>query len=255
MAKSTSAFRVATWNIQRPARNPYIKGPSIQRVIDHVGADVWVLTETRENFAPAPHYFAVHSERHPYRGRDDDERWASIWSCWSLESVWRDKWSVTALVNRPQGQFLVHGVVLPYMNEPANGGNRAAGWGSRFREELGRQSRHWVELRATYPHLPIVMAGDLNQTLIPSRGRYGSARDREMLLRAFAEAGLKCVTAELLVQDPVVGQKPMVDHICISDGLSRFAQRISWQPRSPEGRRLSDHHGVAVDLFVDAERG
>ena len=240
-------IRVGTWNIDRPARNPRSKGAAIRFEIERVDADIWVLTENRESFQPRHDYHGVHSAPHPERRPDEDERWASVWSRWPIRKVWEDEWSVTANVSTPNGDLLVHGVVLPYMNEPAYGGVRVPGW-TRFREELDRQRSHWIELRDELGFTPAVLAGDFNQSLAASRW-YGSRSNRQVVLDAFDTAGFRCETLDVVLADDELPNRPLVDHICISKGLCRFGAVICWGPRGSGGMRLSDHPGVAVDLL------
>lgn len=65
-------IRVDTWNIERPARNPRTKGLAMEAEIERMGADIWVVTETRESFGPRPDYHGVHSVPHPDRQPDED---------------------------------------------------------------------------------------------------------------------------------------------------------------------------------------
>src|ERR1700687_291504 len=152
---------VATWNLQRPSRKPVSRTLRIQSALSAVPADIWILTETRASLIPNRAYHPTHSKLHQGR-RPDDERWVSIWSRWPATALAEDCWSATALIESPLGKLIVHGVVLPYMHDPAPG--MAPVW-SRFLEELGHQRNRWLRTRMEYPEIPLVVAGDLNQTL------------------------------------------------------------------------------------------
>lgn len=124
---------------------------------------------------------------------------------------------MTTLVDSPQRELLIHGVVLPYMNEPGPAGLRVPGW-SRFREELRHQENHWIRIGSQYPALPLVVAGDLNQNLDGSRW-YGSHQTRRALQQAIDAAGLKCLTDEDVVTYRKLRRNHLVDHVLATDGL------------------------------------
>jgi hypothetical protein len=164
--------------------------------------------------------------------------------------VWADYWSATARIDTPIGELLVHGVVLPYMNEPGKDGERVPGW-SRFMEELGHQADHWRHLVADYPAIPIVVAGDMNQNLDGGRW-YGSRQTRHALREALTAAGLKCLTAEDVVAARKLNRSHLVDHICTSDGLALVGGISCWESVM-DGLRMSDHPGVSVRLSRQPE--
>ena len=243
-----SAIKIATWNLERPGIRQSIRGHAIQSTIERVGADIWVLTESRVSLMPPVSYSSAHSRPHPDRRPDPDERWVSIWSRWQINSIWEDEWSVTVLVDLPQGELLIHGVVLPYMNEPGPAGLRVAGW-SRFREELRQQGNHWMQIRSQYPALPVVVAGDLNQNLDSARW-YGSHETRRELRQAIEAAGLKCLTDEDVVTCRKLRRNHLVDHVLATEGLVATAGITCWEPTTSDGLRMSDHPGVAVQLAL-----
>jgi hypothetical protein len=239
-----SLISIATWNLERPSSAPLPRTRRILAAIQRAAADIWVLTETRETLIPGPEYCAVHSKPHPGR-RPDDERWVSIWSRWPAISLWQDAWSATARVDTPGGDVLVHGVVLPYMNEPGRDGKRVLGW-SRFREELSRQRHHWRRLREQHPTIPLVVAGDFNQNL-DGRRWYGSQRTRQALCEALDHAELNCLTLEDVVAAHKLERNHLIDHICVTDGLAVHEGIWCWEP-TIDGLRMSDHPGVALRL-------
>lgn len=241
-----STIKIATWNLERPASRQSARGHAIRSTIEGVGADILVLTETRTSLTLTPKYFSVHSEPHPDRRPDTDERWASVWSRWPTTVLWQDAWSATTLVDSPHGEILVHGVVLPYMNEPGPAGLRVPGW-SRFMEELVHQEKQWMRIRAQFPAIPLVVAGDLNQSLDGSSW-YGSRQTRQALRRAVDVAGLKCLTGEDVVACRKLRRNHLVDHILATDELLVVEGISCWEPTTSDGLRMSDHPGVAVRL-------
>jgi len=238
---------VATWNLKRPSRRPIGRTQRIHSALSAVPADIWILTETRTSLSPSLAFYPMHSKLHQDR-RPDDERWVSIWSRWPATALAEDFWSATALIESPLGKLIVHGVVLPYMHEPAPG--KAPVW-SRFMEELGHQRNRWVRTRMENPAIPLIVAGDLNQTLGGSR-RYGSPATRDELLQALSEADLKCLTAG----DETTGQLRgihLVDHICATSHLTQGSHYKLWGPNAADGSSMSDHIGVAIE-FTRADR-
>jgi hypothetical protein len=145
------------------------------------------------------------------------------------------------------GKLLVHGLVLPYMNEPGHEGKPVPGW-SRFLEEVLHQRDLWIRIRARYPEIPLIVAGDLNQDLDGSRW-YGSQRTRHVLRQAMEDAGLNCLTGEDVVKRQKLRVNHLVDHICATDGLAVDGAIKCWEPMTIDGQRMSDHPGVAARLF------
>ena len=237
-----NSIKIATWNVQRPPRRVEGRTQRIQTKLESVAADIWVLTESRTSLAPADAFYSTHSGVHAGRLPTDDLRWVSIWSHWPASVLAEDHWSATALIDTPMGELIVQGVVLPYMHEPAPG--LADVW-SRFSHELANQRDSWAGTRAKHADIPMVVAGDLNQTIGGSL-RYGSPDTRKLLLEALAAADLKCLTA---------GDEPtgtlrnvhLVDHICATSNLT--AGMITyWEPKDLDGQTMSDHRGVAIEL-------
>jgi endonuclease/exonuclease/phosphatase family metal-dependent hydrolase len=242
-----TAITIATWNLDRPSSGPHsVRTQRIRSAIESVEADIWVLTETRASLAPVHGYFSVHSQPHADRRRDHDERWVSIYSRWPATLLWTDAWSATASVASAHGELLVHGVVLPYMNEPGPAGSHAPGW-TRFMEELLNQRSRWMWIRAQYPSAPLIVAGDLNQNLDGSRW-YGSRRTRLALRQALEAAGLNCLTTEDVVASHKLRINHLVDHICVTGDLALNGGIKCWEPTTSDGLPMSDHPGVAAQL-------
>ena len=241
-----SFITIATWNLERPSSKENARIQRIRSSIQRVVADIWVLTETRAALMPEAQYLSVHSQPRTGGRTDSDERWVSVWSRWSATSLSEDLWSATVHIDSPIGELLVHGVVLPYMHEPGQDGQRVPGW-SRFKEELLRQQDHWMRLREQYPGIPLVVAGDLNQNLDGKRW-YGSPKTRHALRQALNAAGLNCLTLEDVVASGKLRRNHLIDHICATDGLTAGGGITCWEPITIDGLTMSDHPGVAVQL-------
>jgi endonuclease/exonuclease/phosphatase family metal-dependent hydrolase len=159
-------------------------------------------------------------------------------------SVRPSLWSATALIDTDLGRVLVHGVVLPFHAEPNPDGGPVLAW-SEFRKELARQATDWGDLRRMYPDAPVVVAGDLNQNLDGARW-YGTVETRGLLRLALDGAGLTCLTTEDAVLSGQLKFDHLVDHICVSPGLSESSTVEIWERVSFDGVRMSDHAGVAA---------
>ena len=242
--------RVATWNVERIAAKSWKRRPRILEHMAAVGADVWILTETRASLSPGPGLHGLHAPPHPSRRPDPDERWVSVWSRWPMEPTAVEaspRGTVAAVVRVPAGPLLVYGTVIPWGNEPDADG-RVGMWREHERE-LERQGIEWRELRRLHPGVPLIVAGDFNQDRDGS-GWYWTRRVRALLSEELDRAGLAVATADDMV---AAGQLEthLVDHVAADAGVVRRGAHVrGWPPRSPDGVRLSDHPGVAADLAV-----
>jgi endonuclease/exonuclease/phosphatase family metal-dependent hydrolase len=241
-------FRLATWNLERPARRSWKKVPAILEILGSVGADVYVLTESRASLSLGSGYSAIHAPSHPIRRPDLDERWVSVWSRWPARrlTVRPTPWAAAALLDTPAGPVVVYGTVLPYRDEPTANGARASVW-TRFAEELEQQAQDWVTIRRLDSKVPLVVAGDFNQSLDGS-GWYESAESKAQLRDALRQAGLVCVTTEDVVVSGKLRSHHLIDHVCASAPLVAAGDVSCWEPVGADGKALSDHPGVAVNL-------
>jgi len=141
----------------------------------------------------------------------------------------------------------MYGTVLPWANEPGEDG-RARMWEVHERE-VRRQGAEWRTLLASFPELPLVVAGDFNQDRDGS-GWYGTARVRGALTEELAAADLRCVTDRDVVADGLLRGTHLVDHVAVSRdwAAQREARVRCWERTDTDGVRLSDHPTVAVDL-------
>lgn len=156
-----------------------------------------------------------------------------------------------ARVVMPGGRPLhVYGTVLPWLNDrrrlPLTGT-------AAFVAALAEQTGDWCRLRDAEPDAELCVAGDLNQDLRPAGHYYGSSAGRAALRVALAGAVLTCLTGG--EGDPVArlgGGRASIDHVCVA-GLSLVGRDdaiAAWPAPEHIGHRLSDHHGVDVDLEV-----
>jgi endonuclease/exonuclease/phosphatase family metal-dependent hydrolase len=243
-------MRIATWNVERPKPTGWKIPPAQLRRMAEVDADVWVLTETRIGYAPsADHVHSVFSPEHHER-RADPERWTGIWSRWPLTEVTdpaaHRRGTVAAVVHAPAGPIMVYGTVIAWANEPFHDdGSKARMW-DVHRAEIDRQGADWAALRAAYPELPVVVAGDFNQDRDGS-GWYGTRDVRARLGEWLDRSGLVCVTAMDAVASGLLKSHHLVDHICVTADVAARVKVSCWEHMDDTGQRLSDHPTIAID--------
>jgi len=99
-----------------------------------------------------------------------------------------------------------------------------------------------TRLRAFNPDVPVLLAGDFNQTL--TGHLVGSASGRPELEGVLAKHGLTAYTAKSPSATPGCNA---IDHLC---GPPRHHSLASWMPPTKPGRRTacSDHAGYAIDF-------
>ncbi len=236
-------LRLATWNVEYAAgatRN----AARLARILSE-NADVWVLTETHDDLSLVPTHGSVTTVQRPTGRRGG--RWTAIWSRWPLVGIAVDApvRTVAALVTTPAGPLLVYGTVLPWGADPGPDlANRAKGW-SEMDRVLPLQLAEWRRLRDAHPGVPLVVAGDLNMNL-GGPHYYGTKRCRDVLLTGVQGLGLVCATATDRVPTGAL-RHPPIDHVLLPVSWSTPVVS-AWEGRTPEGVRLSDHSGLAVEV-------
>lgn len=111
-AVSVAALRMGTWNVEYA--NP-VKNDARLKLLHDANADIWVLTETRDELDLGAPYAAVSSaRRYPDKATP---RWVTIWSKLPFiqrVSVIDTSRTVAAIYETPLGRLLVYGTVLPW---------------------------------------------------------------------------------------------------------------------------------------------
>jgi endonuclease/exonuclease/phosphatase family metal-dependent hydrolase len=216
--------------------------------MESVDAEVWVLTEAHLDRSPGAGYEAVFSPEHTQR-RPGRERWTAVWSRYPIvetpEVPGNRRGTVAAVVDAPPGPILVYGTVIAWANEKHFDDGRPARMWEVHRAEIERQAHEWSALRSAYPRVPLIVAGDFNQSRDGSRW-YGEQRSRNALTEHLSSVRLRCVTEEdFAASGRLTGH--LVDHICVSDDVKVGKVEV-WDRCDDAGQRLSDHPTVAVDL-------
>lgn len=113
---NTSAhFRIATWNLERPKQNGWVKNQRRLDKIREINADVWVLTETSKAIDLQSDYVSIASSEYDKTG----ENLSTIWSRWKLLQhlpTFDPTFAVCAEIDSPFGAMIIYGTVIPYAN-------------------------------------------------------------------------------------------------------------------------------------------
>lgn len=229
------SLRIATWNIERPRLRGWKKNPIICQQLYEINADIWILTETNSAINPGTCYSEVASSPASYH--TPGENGSTIWSRYPIRKTFptfNPSMAVCAEILLPMGSWLVYGTIITYANDKGPTGT-AKKWQEHYKS-ITSHGQDWAKLNQG---LPLCVAGDFNQTLSGSTG-YGTRQGREMLSQELQRNNLVRVTDKIQFN---------IDHICLSpDWAKRVNQVDTWQGFTPDGKPVSDHHGVYVDL-------
>lgn len=249
-------MRLATWNLERPDTPAHRR--ALREQVDEIAADVWVFTETRDEFTQGFPFSCLSSAgRDRVVGLDAPaDRWIGISSRHRLEPLPTSdpERTAAARVFRDEGPpFLVYGLVLPWGGDKWHGHPSVGG--IAFREALKVQLADWRQLRREYPDDELFVLGDFNQDLAPSH-YYGSGSNRAALIAALDECGLVALTAG--DGDPIWRDSApwaCIDHVCSLRDSNWLPQpAIRWPDAPKPAEELSDHFGVAVSFLPHHSR-
>ncbi len=234
-------MRLLNWNLEfAPPTRP--RGLAIAEVIQRRDAEVVCLTETHEHWPMDGGHWIWGEPDYGYEQRGD-RRKVGLWS--------RTPWTEVDPVGHPE---LPGGRFVAGTTETSIGSVRFVGVCIPWRAahvSTGRSDRQpWddhvaylrvlAELIPTWLHgPPLVVVGDYNQRLPRHRAPVAVY---EELDQAFAP--LAVVTT-----GPVPGlDAQVIDHVAVGPGLA--ARSVEGISRTVDGRRVSDHDGVVVDLAI-----
>ena len=243
-----SVVKLANWNLERASTSARRK--ALREHTDRVGADVWVFTETHQDFTPGLPYACSSTEGRDRIPRLDTsgDRWVMIWSRHRLEQLeTSDPVRTVAARIYPEGAnpFVVYGTVLPWNGDNWRG--HFSTGGVDFGEALQLQQVDWLTLRDRFPRDEFFIMGDFNQDLAPTH-YYGSRLKRSALITALEECGLVALTAGK--GDPIrrdAAPMACIDHICaLRDSELNPEPAIRWPAGPLPAPHLSDHFGIAV---------
>lgn len=245
---SSVKFRMATWNLERPKQNGWIKNQRrLDQILD-IDADVWVLTETNAAIALGRDYESAASCAPEYY--EAGENLATIWSRWKIWScipTFDPTYAVCAEVDSPFGAMLVYGTVIPYANEKGISGT-AKRW-EEHRHSIRQHHQDWLRIQKQYPNHLLCVAGDFNQSRDGS-GWYEEKESVGLLSAALDDLSLDCVTEENMMERGL--SRATVDHICLSKRLVPHLVNVgAWEGTTLEKGKMSDHNGVFVDMMAE----
>ena len=244
-------LRIATWNLDRPAKNRRSKLTARVDRLRQTAADIWILTET-DSAVELEGYFnsATAAPRDP--GYLPSEACAAVHSRFPISPVSDSTFDPEVAVcveipESPLGPLVIYGSIITYRDDGV-GQKQARVW-ERHRKAAAAQVADWMALRKRYPSHSLVVGGDFNQAL-DGVGRYRDAKSTQILWEGFASAGLRCLTATDFVLEGKTATRHSIDHIAISEPLVGTHEWMvsAWEGTDQSGVKLSDHNGVAVSL-------
>jgi endonuclease/exonuclease/phosphatase family metal-dependent hydrolase len=240
-------MRIATWNLERPKPNSWLKNPSRTAKIAEVDADLWVLTETSSAISiPGYEYVSTQPtdvDRYP------GENFTTIWSRWPIIKVIHTndpEVAVCAEIDTPAGPMILYGTIITYANDGVNDGGYKR-W-EKHRQSIRNHAKDWRQIQQQFPHHHFCIAGDFNQSRDGS-GWYADPEAVTMLTTILLDLSLDCKTGIDLRKTGKLETRASVDHICLSRPLAGAVVDIgAWEGTTIDGTRMSDHNGVFVDV-------
>lgn len=250
--ESRSLMRVATWNLDHARPGDWARTPRLQQAMRDVPpADVWVLTETHPEVAPAPG-FTLTAVSNPAPDRPDDECWVAIWvrrrlAATPLPMHGDPERTAAVLIGEPGGRpVLVVGTVLPWRQDSRRHPRRG---GDAFCDALVAQAADWHRLRSDHPIAELCVVGDFNIE-VGHRLWAGTKAGRAAFAEVLAAHRLSCATGGADDLRARRGWGPSIDHVLVSPGL-----RVSpdtgvgiWPLEQLRPSSWTDHHGIWVDI-------
>ena len=251
-------FKISTWNIERPRLGTRKRKLVFNKILEEK-SDIIVLTETSNAIDLSDVYpFSISTlsfERTPA------EQWVTIWSKWEiLEQIptFDNYRTVSGILKTPFGEFIMFGTIIPYHMAGVSGiryGNLNYKVWEYHEKDLVAQNQDWEESMKIYK-LPIIIAGDFNQTRFSSQG-YGTKKVRDLLSNILKKLDMSCVTEVdfskeyLTVDSKKQKVRKNIDHICISNGLLAQMKNYkagAWNHFTEDDKFMSDHNGVYFEF-------
>ena len=216
-----------------------------QQRISGMNADVLVLTEARIGAIPHGYKRATSA----FIPTDGSDALFAVVAAAELESVPVPELptAAAALVTHNAQTWLVVGICMPWRRDapplPPDAAPPGVSGPDAWRHVLDQLDACLHGLRKSHPQLPVLLAGDFNQTLV---GRVvGSGVGREQLQRVLTRHGLVAFTA---TSPSAIPDCRSIDHLC---ARASKAEPLTWLENRITRRRdeLSDHAGYLVELI------
>jgi hypothetical protein len=239
-------MRIGTWNVEYATSD---RLDVLRRVLTKYPADIWVLTETHDDFVPPGLKYFAHSLPRPKTRAGS--RWVSVWSrypiieCPTLSGMDRRRTVAAVLEVDAKRKLLVYGTVMPWHSDQGDDPPPAKlpNWSEHHRV-LPQQCREWASLQRLYPDASLCVAGDYNTDM--GRGaRYGTREGIASLIVGLAECELFCATAPGRVSENLLPVLP-IDHISLPLTWAKSASVVAAWPAFKG--ITSDHSGLVVEV-------
>lgn len=223
-------MKIATWNLERLTKSSAKRNQTIINILSEINADILILTETNEiiQFSETFNYKTFHSASAPESYYKEGEKRVSIYSKYDFATAFatfRDDTSICKKIKTLKGNLAVYGTVIGI-----NGNRR-----KNFIPDLDMQIKDFENITQTEN---LCISGDLNMSF--SDNYYYTKEGREKLNACFEKLSLTNLTANI---------PQNIDHIILPNSFIQD-KRISIQTWNLE-KKLSDHIGVAVDIFLE----
>ena len=247
-------IRIATWNLKRRSPNGKFNEP-MQKIIEAVGAHIWIFTEVRTDFHPGGHLKQLAISRQA-KDLAENERWTAIWADKSCGGEAKNDLhdptrTACAWFDIDGMKFTVYGTVLPWKG--SKWGNHLGMGGEAFNAAIEEQKKDWETLAGNRVTEGLCVAGDFNQDQLMTGSHYTS-KDLSCTLNTTLKAfDLKCCTSEEnaphIYQDKHIAN---VDHICLRLPTSRKWKACISQVKEAvvDELEISDHPCFWVDVIV-----
>ena len=226
--------------------------------MEAVDADIWVLTETRRDFAPPGQYtLAGCSGDAALLDAKNQWTWVAIWSrlpvldpCPTSDPMRTVAVRIEPATGRP---VIVHGIVLPARVDD----QRFVRGSDAFTAALREQSITWETWRRSFPDQALCVAGDFNQEL-GGPIRVGFKASRDFLSARLKAANLTCLTGG--DDDPVIREtnEASMDHLCIGASLRAAGQpkSVAWPCEGALRTHSKGHFPIYADIgYADPPAG
>jgi hypothetical protein len=250
-------MRIATWNLDH-ASNSSRPVPLQIYQIKRFAPDIVVLTETCEDvdLRAEGYQFTLATTKNCH-----GKHFSTIWSIFPIKkeySTFDSKTAVCAEIETPIGSIIFYGTIITYHGDQGSDG-MSKPWTEHYKA-IEAHGEDWFRiLQECTQKVPLVVAGDFNQTRDNSFRSYGTKFGRDLLSRELSRCRLRCLTAEdfgatgKLNPDPSKGwTRNNIDHIFVTDEAFSVLNVGAWDHFTESGRFLSDHNGVYVDLAQPA---
>lgn len=245
-------MRIGTWNVEYA---PDDRLGALRSMLSANPADIWILTETRDELAPGEGRFFAHADPRPgtFSSIRPGSRWVSIWSKFpivervTLPGADANRTVAAVLDLGGGGRLIVYGTVMPWHSDQGDlpPETRLPNWSEHHRV-VEQQCAEWLKLQRLYPDASLCVAGDYN-TDMGTGSLYGTKTGISALSEGLRHANLFCVTQPGRIPSGLLPALP-IDHISLPISWAKSASVVAAWPASKG--TISDHSGLIVEANV-----